>query len=90
MSQVLSAEKDTELVPATDPRAAVISIDPERLHGAACFSGTRVPVQTLWDYLKAGDSLETFLEDFEGVTREQAVALLALAQEYLMKGLPAR
>jgi uncharacterized protein (DUF433 family) len=86
----LFTEEDTELVPATDPRAGVISIDPERMSGTPCFTGTRVPVQTLWDYLKAGDSLATFLEDFEGVPREQAVALLELAQEYLMKGLPAR
>jgi uncharacterized protein (DUF433 family) len=90
MSQALLTGEDTELVPAADPRAEVISIDPERMSGTPCFKGTRVPIRALWDYLKAGDSLETFLDDFEGVSREQAVALLEMAQEAVLKGLPAR
>lgn len=47
---------DTELMPESDPRSSVISIDPERMSGTPCFRGTRVPVQTLWDHLEAGDS----------------------------------
>lgn len=83
-------EVDTELVPKSDSRASVISIDPERMSRTPCFHGTRVPIQTLWDHLEAGDSLDVFLEDFEGVAREQAIAVLKMAQERLMEGLPTR
>ena len=60
---------------------ALISIDPERLSGTPCFAGTRVPVQTLIDYLKGGDTIVDFLDDFPSVTRDQAEALLQLAEE---------
>lgn len=63
--------------------ADVISSDPEVQGGAAVFTGTRVPVKNLIDYLEAGDSLEEFLDDFPSVTREQAVAALELAKEAL-------
>jgi uncharacterized protein (DUF433 family) len=48
------------------------------------FVGTRVPFQTLLDYLEAGDSLGDFLEDFPTVTREQAVAALEQAKQALL------
>jgi len=51
------------------------------LGGTPVFVGTRVPVQTLLDYLKAGDRLDDFLDEFPTVTREQAVAFLELAKE---------
>ena len=50
--------------------------DPEIMGGAAVFVGTRVPAQTLLDYLEGGDSIDTFLDDFPSVTRAQAVAML--------------
>jgi uncharacterized protein (DUF433 family) len=56
---------------------------PEILGGTPVFVGTRVPVQTLLDYLEAGDPLDDFLEDFPSVTREQVVAVLELAKEML-------
>lgn len=56
-----------------------ISCDPEILSGAPVFAGTRVPVEILIDYLKAGDSLERFLEGFPTVRREQAEAFLEMA-----------
>jgi len=59
----------------------IISRNKDILGGTPVFSGTRVPVQTLWDYLKAGDSLEEFLEDFPSVDRNQAVALIERAQK---------
>ena len=83
-------ESDTELIQTGDPRYGIISVDAERLSGEPCFAGTRVPIQTLWDHLEAGDSLDIFLEDFEGVTKEQAIAALELAKSSLMAGLPAR
>ncbi len=52
----------------------VIRIDPEIMGGTAVFVGTRYPFETLIDYLKAGQPLSEFLEDFPTVTREQAVA----------------
>lgn len=59
--------------------ANLITIDPEILSGTPVFTGTRVPVESLIDHLKAGDSLEDFLEGFPGVQREQAEAFLELA-----------
>jgi uncharacterized protein (DUF433 family) len=61
-----------------------IHSDPEIMGGTPVFVGTRVPVQTLLDYLEAGDPLDEFLEDFPSVSREQAVAVLELAKEMLL------
>lgn len=66
----------------------VIWINPGRMSGAPCFYGTRVPLQNLFDYLEGGDTLDQFLEDFEGVTREQATAVLELARIGLLTELP--
>jgi Uncharacterized conserved protein len=62
-------------------REQVISRDPEVVSGALVFAGTRVPVEILVDYLKAGDSLDRFLEGFPTVSREQAEAFLEIALE---------
>ena len=51
------------------------------LGGAPVFRGTRVPVQTLIDYLEAGDRIDDFLADFPSVTRDQALQLLELAKD---------
>jgi uncharacterized protein (DUF433 family) len=59
---------------------AVVHSDPGILGGMPVFVGTRVPFKNLIDYLSAGDPLEEFLDDFPGVSREQAVASLTLAQ----------
>lgn len=53
--------------------------------GAPVFSGTRVPVQTLLDYLEAGDSIDEFLEGFPSVTREQVIAFLEEAKNRLVE-----
>ena len=55
--------------------------DPQILGGTPVFVGTRVPVQTLLNYLEAGDPLDEFLDHFPSVTREQAVAVLALTEQ---------
>ena len=60
----------------TTIETSVISRSPNVMSGAAVFAGTRVPVQTLLDYLAGGHGLEDFLADFPTVTREQAVELL--------------
>ena len=85
---VLEGVESTELVPPSDPRSAIVSIDADRLGGTPCFAGTRVPVKYLWEYLFSGKTLETFLDDFEGVTRQEAVAALEQAYERFMEGLP--
>ena len=61
----------------------VVHSDPDILRGTPVFVGTRVPMRTLLDYLKAGDSLEVFLDHFPSVSREQTIAALELAKEML-------
>jgi uncharacterized protein (DUF433 family) len=58
----------------------VVHTDPEIMGGTPVFVGTRVPAQSLFDYLEAGDSLEEFLEAFPTVSREQAIAALEIAR----------
>jgi uncharacterized protein (DUF433 family) len=62
----------------------LVWINPARVSGAPCFYGTRVPLKNLFDSLAAGESLDDFLEGFEGVTREQALAVLDLAAQDLL------
>jgi len=59
----------------------IVSRNKEILGGTPVFKGTRVPIKTLWDYLKAGDTLEDFLEGFPSVSRKQAIALIERAQQ---------
>ncbi len=68
---------------------SLASRDPEIMSGALCFTGTRVPVQNLFDYLEGTSSLEEFLEDFPSVSREKAVAILEVARERLFADAPA-
>lgn len=63
---------------------SAISTDPETLGGAPVFRGTRVYVQTLFDYLSGGDSVDFFLENYPSVTREQALSVLAQAGHVLL------
>jgi uncharacterized protein (DUF433 family) len=65
-------------------RPPVVHSDPEILGGTPVFVGTRVPFQTLIDYLEEGSSLAEFLDDFPTVTQEQAVAALEQAKEALL------
>ncbi len=62
----------------------LITSSPDRLGGTAVFAGTRVPVQSLIDYLEAGHPLDHFLDEFPSVTREHAVAVLELAKHALI------
>ena len=68
---------------------SLASRDPEIMSGALCFTGTRVPIQNLFDYLEGTSSLEDFLEDFPSVSREKAVAILEVARERLFADAPA-
>ncbi len=66
------------------PPTPLISSSPERLGGTPVFAGTRVPVQTLIEYLEAGHPLDQFLEEFPAVSRSHAVAVLELAKAALV------
>lgn len=68
-------------MPVPDP---LITTSADRLSGTPVFAGTRVPVQTLVDYLQEGDSLDDFLADFPSVSREHAIAVLELAKSALL------
>lgn len=67
----------------------LITASPNRLGGTPVFAGTRVPVQSLIEYLEAGDTLDVFLEEFPSVTREHAVAVLEIAKRALVAPAPA-
>src|SRR6266487_2440253 len=69
------------------PLFGIIWINAKRVSGTPCFYGTRVPIQNLFDSLAAGETVEEFLDGFEGVTREQALAVLELASKDLLDDL---
>lgn len=59
----------------------IVQRSPGILGGTPVFAGTRVPIQTMLDYLEAGDRLDDFLDQFPTVSRDQAVAFLEFAKE---------
>ena len=61
-----------------------ITRDPETMHGTPVFRGTRVPVQTLFEYLEGGETLEDFLEGFPTVSRSLAIDALEEAKQLLL------
>ena len=63
----------------------IVSRSTDVMGGAPVFAGTRVPVQTLLDYLEAGDSIDEFLVGFPTVKREQVVAFLEQAKDRLVE-----
>jgi uncharacterized protein (DUF433 family) len=62
----------------------VIQIDPDRMSGAPCFTGTRVPIAHLFEHLEGGETLDEFLDQFPTVSRELALAALELSKESLL------
>ena len=70
-------------VSKTPDRSAIIHSNPNILGGTPVFVGTRVPVQTLLDYLESGESIDVFLDHFPTVSREKAVAALEIAKQLL-------
>jgi uncharacterized protein (DUF433 family) len=67
----------------------LITSSPDRLSGTPVFAGTRVPVQSLIEYLEQGHPLDQFLDDFPSVSRDHAVAVLELAKQALVAPAPA-
>ena len=64
-------------------KTSVINIDPEIMSGAPVFRGTRVTIQTLFDYIEYGKSIEDFLADYDWVKREQAIKVLEIARNFV-------
>ena len=64
--------------------SGIVQSDPEILGGTPVFVGTRVPVESLFDHLKAGDSIDVFLDGFPSVKREQVVAVLDLVEHEIV------
>jgi uncharacterized protein (DUF433 family) len=62
----------------------LVEVDPEKMSGVPVFTGTRVPIKNLFDYLEGGESLEEFLDQFPTVTREQAQGVLELSRRKLL------
>ncbi len=78
-----SATQESGLTPGQFEQmaaAGLVSVHPRIVSGAVVFAGTRVPVYNLWDYLRAGDSLEDFLDSFPTVRREQAQEAIQIKQ----------
>lgn len=65
-------------------RPTVVSIDPEIMSGTPCFTGTRVPIQNLINYIEGGDTIDEFLAGFPTVTREQVFAFLEQARDRMV------
>ena len=65
-------------------RNKVVHSDPRILGGTPVFIGTRVPVQSLFDYLEGGETLDEFLHQFPSVRREQAIAALDMARDSVL------
>ncbi len=61
----------------------IINIDKDILGGTPVFMGTRVPIKNLFDYLETGETIETFLDDFDGVTKNQVLKLLEMSQKLI-------
>jgi len=62
----------------------LVEVDPEKMGGVPVFTGTRVPINHLFEYLEGGDSLEEFLDQFPTVEREQAQGVLELSRKKLL------
>ncbi len=62
----------------------VMSASPDVMGGTPVFAGTRVPIQTLLDYLKAGESINDFLDGFPSVSKDQVITLLEAAEKQLI------
>jgi len=66
----------------------IVSSDPEIMGGAPVFAGTRVPIQTLLDYLGGGETINDFVAGFPSVTYGQVIAFLEAAKDRLVETLP--
>jgi uncharacterized protein (DUF433 family) len=64
----------------------IITIDPETMGGQPVFKGTRVPIETLFDHLEDGVSIDEFIQDFDTVSKDQVMAIMEIASKLLSSG----
>jgi uncharacterized protein (DUF433 family) len=64
---------------------SVVSASPDIMGGTVVFAGTRVPVQTLFDYLKGGETIDSFLDGFPTISREQVIIFLEETEKQVIK-----
>lgn len=64
-------------------KSVVVQIDTDILGGTPVFSGTRVPIKNLFDYLEGNETIDEFLEDFQGVSKEQVIKVLAMSNKLI-------
>jgi uncharacterized protein (DUF433 family) len=83
---ITSLTTDASLELIDDPMTDVVTINPNVLGGTPVFAGTRVPVESLFDYLKRGRTVDYFLEQFPSVRRQQVEQLLDEAQTRALSG----
>lgn len=76
----MSIDRKTEL-------AGIVSVNPDIMHGIPCFSGTRVPVQTLLDFLETGETIDSFLAVYPYIRREQVHAFLEISRDLAVEQL---
>lgn len=69
-----------QLIKKNKMKYGAINIDPETMGGTPVFTGTRVPIQALFDYIETGETLKEFLENFPSVSHEQAIEVLEKAK----------
>ena len=62
----------------------LVEVNPKKMSGAPVFTGTRVPINHLFEYIENGETLSEFLRQFPSVTREQALGVLQLSKESLL------
>ncbi len=67
--------------------SGALTVDPNVMHGTPCFGGTRVPVQTLLDFLETGETIDDFLAVYHCIPREQVIAFLELAKDIAIEEL---
>ena len=84
MNRYIQAEPTLCQVSDNESVTQAIARDPETMHGVPVFRGTRVPVQTLFDYLEGGETLDDFLQGFPTVSRALALEALAEARKLLL------
>lgn len=75
-------ELEGDAIRPGNPLFGVVWVNAQRMSGAPCFFGTRVPVKNLFDYIRAGRTLDEFVGDFPGVSRVQVESVLARAPEF--------
>ena len=66
-----------------DNKPDIVTVNPNILGGTPVFAGTRVPIQSLFDFIESGETIDEFLENFPTVRREQVIALLETAREQI-------